>query len=148
MPRAVSQLASRAAVGDRVVDRAPSARSPREPRRRRHCRAEAERFVIQAAVDFDFTALATRAAHFLCRPRKCFADLAHDSLAEGAIVATGFGAESDQIAHNVGGRAAFDRANVARAELAAFFDQPVPALLNQIGVASAAIAIALTPCSG
>ena len=56
-----------------------------------------------------------------------------DSLAEFRIVAAGFGAESHVVGDDIGRLAALNHADVARAGVPSFYDQPVPAVLHQVG---------------
>ena len=132
MPRAVSQLASRPAVGDgEVGSAAVGFDGGCGGNDRRILFVETERVVVEVAVEADFSTLSTCVADLLGGFFEGLFDLADDTFSEGGVVAAGFDSQTYAVSHDVGGCAAFDDADIAGAAVASLFDQPVPARFGQ-----------------
>ena len=133
-PAGTDPIGIQAAVGDRP-DRIAAQRADRLFGRkdRGAVVGQAERLVVQAAVDFHGAALAVDVLDAPRGLREGPFDGLDDLLAESRVVAAGFGADVNFRSDDVRGLAALDYADVRRAAARRLFDLAQPALAVQVG---------------
>src|SRR5207253_11072507 len=96
-------------------------------------RIEMKSLVIEPSVEVYTAALALGALDLLGRVFEGRLDCTNDLAAKSGLVAASLGFECDAVSDDVGRFAAVDVADVAGPLVPSFFDQAVPAAVNQVG---------------